>query len=308
VARQRGFAVVQICNPPDLLFLIALPWKLLGKKIVFDHHDLCPELFADKFGNNKILNAIMRGLEYITFKVADLVISTNDTFRGIALERGGKRPQDVITVYSIPPTAMMHRVEPQKELRAKARCIIGYLGIIGDQDGVDHLVKMVHHLVRNGAFNDCHAVVIGDGPALKSVKELAVALDLSTHITFTGYLSGHELLECLSTFDIGIIPDPPSDYNDKISMNKVFEYSALGIPSVAYPLSETSRLLGKAGVYSTDNNVAGLASACLTLISNAEERRQRGAWAKELADTRFNWASEAKKYVAAYDSLVAQAR
>jgi glycosyltransferase involved in cell wall biosynthesis len=300
VHRERGFDVIQICNPPDLLFLAAAPWKLLGKKVVFDHHDICPELFAAKFGKTIVLRRLMLMLEWATFKVADIVVSTNESFREIAMRRGRKKPSDVVTVYSIPAKAMMRRTQPRPDVRAKASCILGYLGIIGDQDGVDHLVRMLSHLVHEHRCPDVHAVVVGDGPALASVRELASSLEMDRHLTFTGYLSGDELLTYLSSFDIGIVPDPPTEYNDKISMNKIFEYSALGIPSVAYPLAETKRLLGEAAIYSKDDTIPGLADACIQLIRDPDERARRGRHAGELAERKFNWATEASKYAAAY--------
>ena len=195
-------------------------------------------------------------------KSADIVISANDTFRNIAIDRCGKSPHDVITVYSVPDVARVKRVPPSEQLRNGARVVLGYIGIISDQDGVDHLVRMLHHLVVDHRCREIGAVIVGDGPALPEVRQLARDLQLQEYITFTGYLRGNDLLAALSTFDIGIIPDPVNEYNDKISMNKVFEYSALGVPTVAYDLSETRRLLGATARYA-DATPAGLARACL---------------------------------------------
>jgi glycosyltransferase involved in cell wall biosynthesis len=312
IARHRGFDVIQVCNPPDILFLNTLPYRLLGKRVVFDHHDVCPELFAAKFKGDGLLHrtlqALLRTAEKLTMQCADLVIAANETYRELAIHRGGKSPDDVVTVYSPPDRSRMRRVEPNAALRGKSRLVLGYLGIIGDQDGVDHLVRMVGHLIRDHGHDDISAVVVGDGPALASVRELARNLELSDRITFTGYLRGDELLAALSTFDIGIIPDPVNPYNDKISMNKVFEYSALGIPSVAYPLFETRRLLENIGAFSEDDTPQGLTRACLTLIEDDKARLKLGRAAKTLADKRFDWAREREKYVAAYRRLVPAAK
>ncbi len=312
VHRRRGFDVIQACNPPDLIFLVALPFKLMGRKFVFDHHDLCPELFDAKFGREgflpRLLHRALLLAERLTFMSANLVVSANETYRQIALERGGKTPDSVVTVYSVPDKARIRRVEPNPALRAEAAVILGYVGIIADQDGVDHLVRSVHHLVQDHGRTDVAAVVVGDGPALASVKQLAAELGVADRITFTGYLRGEALLAALSTFDIGIIPDPYNAYNDKISMNKVFEYSALGIPSVSYDLSETRRLLGDAGRYATSRDPAGLAAACLPLVDDEALRLAAGRKAKALADERFDWSMEAAKYVAAYARLHAGRR
>ncbi len=300
VWRERGFDVIQACNPPDLIFLVAWPFKLIGKRFIFDHHDVNPELFEAKFGRRGLMHRLLLRFERLTFRSADLVVSANDTFRDIAIRRGGKRPEDVVTVYSIPDRSRMHRVEPDPARRGGRKFVLGYLGIIGDQDGVDHFVDAVDHLVRREGATDFRAVVVGDGPALASVRERATALELDDVIEFTGYLSGDDLLRTVSAFDIGVIPDPVNEYNDKISMNKVFEYSALGIPSVAYPLSETRRLLGKAGVYAAGREPGDLAGACLQVMTNEPLRRDCAAAAAHLAATAFNWEREARKYVDAF--------
>ena len=303
IAAGPGFDVIQVCNPPDVLFLNALPYKLFGKRLVFDLHDLCPELLEAKFGRRRLLRSLLLGAEKLTIKAADLVVCANDTYREIAIGRGGKRPEDVVAVYSVPRSGFIRRVEPDQTLRRGARLVLGYVGIVADQDGVDHLVQMMRHLVKDLGRNDVRAVVVGDGPARQSVSDLAGRLGLSDCVTFTGYLSGDELMAALSAFDIGIIPDPVNPYNDKISMNKVFEYSALGVPSVAYPLSETRRLLGSTARYADDPTPQGLARACLPLIDDDATRLACGREARALADERFNWARERDKYVAAYARL-----
>lgn len=303
VWRERGFTVIQACNPPDLIFLVVLPFKLMGKRFVFDHHDVCPELFEAKFGRKGIVHRVLLWAERLTFMTADMVISANDTYRDLAITRGGQNPKDVVTVYSIPDKSRIYRLPPDPSLRRTEKFVLGYVGVIGDQDGVDHLVMVLDHLIRDHGLRDFHAVVVGDGPALASARDLAASRGLSDYVTFTGYLNGKDLLRQLNTFDIGIIPDPVNAYNDKISMNKVFEYSALGIPSVAYPLSETRRLLGGAGVYAEGETPAELASACARLIQDEALRTRCADEAARLAQHAFSWTREAGKYVAAYERL-----
>jgi len=303
VLRREGFDLIQACNPPDLIFLVAAPYRMLGKRFVFDHHDVTPELFTAKFGQKGVLHALLRMMEWLTFKSADVVISANETFRQIAIGRGGKQPNDVITVYSIPDKSRLQRVEPDARLRNGKASVLGYVGIVGDQDGLDHLVRAVYLLRTKHQFTDFQAIVVGDGPALQSAKALAQELGVEESITFTGYLSGEQLLRHLSSFDIGVMPDPVNEYNDKISMNKVFEYCALGIPSVAYPLAETRHLLGDAGVFSRTTEPAGLAEACLTLLRDKSLRKRTSAHAKRLSDTKFSWDRERSKYVAAFERL-----
>jgi glycosyltransferase involved in cell wall biosynthesis len=287
------------------MFLVAWPWKLLGKKFVFDHHDVCPELMEAKFGNKRLLQTLLLLAEKLTFKAADLVISANESFRELAILRGRKSPKDVVAVYSIPDKrffANVNIVSPMHSgarLRNGRKMVIGYVGVIGSQDGVDNVVRMVKELVQRFSLDDFTCVIVGDGPALSSVKSLATELKVTQFITFTGYLSGTEFIEILSEFDIGVIPDPINAYNDKISMNKVFEYSAMGIPIVAFNLSETRRLLKDAALFATRGDASGLAEEVARLIRDPELRHALGRRAKMLADREFIWEAEAQKYVAA---------
>ncbi|GGH17284.1 glycosyltransferase WbuB [Alsobacter metallidurans] len=304
VARKTGFDVIQACNPPDLIFLVAWPFKLFSKRFVFDHHDVSPELFAAKYGKKGFLHRLLLVAERLTFATADLVISANDTYRDIAIKRGGKDPNDVVTVYSVPDRDRLRRVEPDPAVRSQAQTILGYVGIIGDQDGVDHLVRAAHLLKTQHGVTGFKTVIVGDGPALPGIRKLAEELDVGDVVSFTGYLSGNALLAHLSAFDIGVIPDPVNEYNDKISMNKVFEYSALGIPIVSYDLTETRRLLGDAGNYAATPDPAGLAEAIFGLIEAPPLRAAKAAQAKSLADASFSWERESAKYVAAFNRLV----
>lgn len=304
------FDIIQACNPPDLLFLTAWPWKLLGKKFVFDHHDVCPELMEAKFGKQRFLQPLLFLAEKLTFKAADLVISANESFRQVAISRGGKSPDDVVPVYSIPDKRFFKNVDPRSstsigtEIRNGRKIVIGYVGIIGDQDGVDNMVRMTSELLKTFSIDDFTCAIVGDGPALSSVKSLAIELGVSEHVTFTGYLSGKQLIEVISEFDIGVIPDPINPYNDKISMNKVFEYSAMGLPIVAFNLSETKRLLKDAALIATSGDARGLAEQVARLIRDQDLRHHLGQKAKDLADREFVWETEAKRYVAAMTALL----
>jgi glycosyltransferase involved in cell wall biosynthesis len=189
----------------------------------------------------------------------------------------------------VPDRARIRRVKSDISIRNGRRFVLGYLGIVNNQDGVDHMVRAVEHLVRRDGFTDFQAVIVGDGPALPAVQALTSSLGLDDHITLTGYLSGEALLQHISAFDVGMIPDPVNDYNDKISMNKVFEYSALGIPSVAYPLTETRRLLGGAGLYAASPDPSGLAAACLRLFHDDALREKCANAAARLGREAFDW-------------------
>jgi glycosyltransferase involved in cell wall biosynthesis len=303
IKATKGFSVIQACNPPDLIFLVAAPFKLLGVKFVFDQHDINPELFSVKFGRKGLLHKALTLCERLTYAVADQVITANQAFRAIAMGRGGQPESKIETVYSIPSSSRIHRIAPDRRARGNSDFVLGYCGIIGNQDGVDHMVRTVDSLVHDHHLENFKAVVVGDGPALESVKTLASQLSLDPFITFTGYLSGDALLGQLSDFDIGLIPDPVNESNDLMSMNKVFEYSALGIPTASYPLTETRTLLGDAAVYAETPDPTGLANACAKLMGDAALRAACALKATRLAAEKFRWENEAGKYVSAFERL-----
>ena len=304
VHRERGFSIIQACNPPDLIFLPALPFKLMGKRFIFDQHDVAPELFMVKFGAKGVLHRALMFFERMSYAMADHVITANATFKDIAVGRGGKAHSLVEVVYGVPDRKRIHRVAPEPGLHGGRKFLLGYLGIINEQDGVDHLVRAVEHLVKVKGFHDFRAIVVGSGPALEKVRALARSLEVEDFLSFPGYLSGEALLAHISAFDIGIIPDPLNEANDLMSMNKVFEYCALGIPTASYPLKETKRLLGEAGVYAPSHDPAGLADACLSLMQDESLRARCAAEAKKRSAEAFLWENEARKYVATYERVL----
>jgi glycosyltransferase involved in cell wall biosynthesis len=301
VHRERGFSIIQACNPPDLIFLAAAPFRLMGKRFIFDQHDVGPELFIVKYGEKGFLYRALIFFERCSYAMADFVITANATFKDIAIRRGGKAPSLIEVVYGVPERKRIHRVAPEPGLNGGRKFVLGYIGIINEQDGVDHLVRAVAELVGPRGFRDFRAVIVGAGPALEAVRALARSLGVEDYLVFTGYLSGERMLAHISAFDIGIIPDPFNEANDVMSMNKVFEYCALGIPTASYPLTETKRLLGEAGVYAPTLDPAGLADACLRLMQDEPLRSRCAAEAARLSAETFVWENEARKYVETYE-------
>lgn len=300
VRRERGFSIIQACNPPDIIFLVVAPFKLFGKRFIYDQHDVAPELFVVKFRTKRLLYRALLFFERCSYAAADFVITANATFKDMAVSRGHKDPLKVEVVYGVPERNRFRRVDAEHQLRQGKSFVIGYIGIINEQDGVDQFVKAVAAIIRDG-FRDFRAVVVGSGPALEEVRRLADSLNLSEFIVFTGYLSGEMLLSHVSAFDIGVIPDPHNEANDLMSMNKVFEYCALGIPIACYPLTETKRLLGQAASYAPTLDPEGLAEACLRLMLDGPLRSRCASEATRLSAERFSWEQEAKKYVDAFE-------
>jgi glycosyltransferase involved in cell wall biosynthesis len=297
-----GFDVIQACNPPDTIFLIAGFFKaVLGTRFIFDHHDINPELYEAKFGKRGIFHRLLLTFERWTFRTADVAIATNDTFKRIAVERGGMHRDRVFVVRSIPDVSRFRRREPNAHLRNGRRHVVGYVGIMGNQDGVDLLVDAMDHLVNGCGRRDIQCVIVGSGTALDGLKAQARGKGLDAYVTFTGFMSGEPLLRALSTFDIGVIPDPKNCYNDKISMNKHFEYMSLGIPFVSYDLDEGRKISGDTAVYAENNCPLSLADRMATLIDDRDQRTRLAEQGKARASTLLRWETERANLLAAYD-------
>jgi glycosyltransferase involved in cell wall biosynthesis len=300
-----GFDVVQACNPPDLMFLVAGFWKyLFGKPFVFDHHDINPELYEAKFGRRGFFHKLLLALERATFRTADATIATNETFREIAVRRGGMDRDRVFIVRSIPDLSRFRRMEPNTALRNGRKHLVGYVGIMGAQDGVDLLIGAMNELVHGRGRRDVQCAIVGSGTELDNLKQMVSDLALDDYVTFTGFQSGPALMASFSAFDIGVIPDPKNVYNDKISMNKHFEYMTLGIPFVQYDLVEGRKIADDASLYAADNCPVDLASNMERLIDDLELRELLAARGKERARRLLRWETERSRLLAAYETAL----
>ena len=239
IARRLGhFDVVHICNPPDLLFMVALPLKLRGARVIFDQHDLVPELYLSRFGGGKdLLYHGVVALERLTYRVADVVIATNGSYRRAALERGRKAPEQVFVVRSAPDLSRFKDGVPDPALKKGKKHLLCYLGVMGPQDGVDYALHALAAL-RDIRPDDWHAAFVGSGDCFEEMRELASRLGLDSHVTFTGRIPDEELLSYLATADVALSPDPHNPLNDVSTMNKVMEYMAVGLPIVSFDLRE----------------------------------------------------------------------
>lgn len=304
---RHGFDVIQACNPPDLIFAVALPFKLFGVKFIFDHHDINPELYEVKFRRKGFFHRALSLFERLTFRVADAVMSTTESFKRIAIERGRVAPERVFVVRSVPDLTRFRRMNPLLELRKKRACVAGYVGIMGEQDGVENFVRAIATLVNAGQ-TEIQAVIVGSGTDLDRLRTLATQLRMDEYITFTGYLSGITLLRAMSTFDVGVIPDPKDVYNDKIAMNKVFEYMTLGIPFAMYDLAESGALAADAALKVAGTTPEDLAAAILRLVNEPELRARMAEAGMARSRDLLNWEREAEHLLAAYRSVLSAKR
>jgi glycosyltransferase involved in cell wall biosynthesis len=309
VFRRQGFDIIHACNPPDLIFLVALVYKVLfGKRFLFDQHDLNPELYEVKFHKKDLLYKILLRLERWTFRCADASIATNEALKRQAIARGLMQPDRVWVVKSYPDLARFHRVEPNPSLKRGFAYLVGYMGIMAEQDGVDLLIRAMAHIVKKSMRKDVGCLVIGTGPQYDRLVGLSIDLGIESFVKFTGYLSGNELLSTLSACDIGVIPDPPNVCNDKLSMNKVFEYMALGLPFVQFDLMQARSEAGEAAVVVEKVSPEALGEALLALLANEPLRQRMGAYGRKRAQHEFQWEKEKRSLLNAYEFLLGKNR
>lgn len=303
VRRERGFDVIHGCNPPDLVFLLALRYRLSGVRYLFDHHDVCPELFEAKFGKKGLLYRVMLLWERLTFACASVSIATNESFRQIAIRRGKMDPADVFVVRSAPQVEKFQIRPPVPELKKGASTLMGYVGVIGQQEGMDLLVAAADHLINQIGHRDVHFAIVGFGPHLEEVKRDVRAHGLESHFTFTGPLYGEDLLAVLNTADIGVSPDPKNAMNDISTMNKVMEYMTLEKPLVQFDLTEGRTSADAAALYARANDPVDFARKLAELIENPELRREMGRIGRERVMGWLSWDHSQPKLLAAYDRI-----
>lgn len=308
VRREQGFDVIQACNPPDLMFLVAAVHKLLFRtRFIFDHHDLSPELFEAKFGRGGLFRGLtlrlLRLAERATFALADASVATNETFKRLAVARGGMDPARVRVVKSYPRIERFRRTAPDPRLAADPRLKVGWIGIMGSQDGVDLLVRAMA-VLRDRGRDDVACVIVGDGPERAALVALAAELGVADRVEFPGYLSGEELLGTLSALHLGVIPDPKDDFNDKLSMNKVFEYMMLRLPFVMFDLAQARSEARDAALVARDGTPEALADAMVELLDDPDRRDRMGRWGRATAEREFLWDREKAALLAAYDSVL----
>ena len=298
--------VVQICNPPDFLFMPALLGKIFGgAKVVFDHHDLTPELLVQKTGNHGALLSFARWAERRTFATADRVISTNESFADHALQSGRAR-ENVNVVYSTPDLEKLLPGERRDDLRLDASTVLLWVGLIGSQDGLDLLIKAMARLQTMPAGEGVRLLVVGDGPERAAMEDLATSLGLAGVITFTGFLSGNELADAFASADIGIGSDPKNEFNDRLAMNKVFEYMAYRLPIVMFELAECKKIAGDAAFYAVNNDPSALAARVSNLIQLPSKQKEMGELGRRRLEDVYSWAIQKERYLDVYRSLLEQ--
>jgi len=297
---KRGVDVIQGCNPPDLVFLVALPFKLMGKKYIFDHHDINPELYEAKFNKRGPFWKLMNFLEKLTFMTADVSIATNHSYRAIAIERGGMAPEDVFVVRSGPDLSRLKLVPAQHSWKNGKRYLVGYVGVMGDQEGIDLLIEAVDIIVHERGRTDIRFCLVGGGPSLAKLRRLVAQRSLDDYIHFTGRAPDEDLFEVLSTMDIGVNPDRVNAMNDKSTMNKVMEYMAVGKPMVQFDVTEGRYSAQEASLYAKPNDPVDFADKILELIDDEKRRCVMGEYGRRRVIEDLNWVHQVTPLIEAY--------
>jgi glycosyltransferase involved in cell wall biosynthesis len=305
VRRRHGFDVLQACNPPDTYFALAALVKPFGVRFVFDQHDLCPEVYLSRFDRpSPWLTRALLALERLTYRTADAVISTNESYRRVALSRGRVRPDRVTVVRTGPDENRMRRGRSDPALRRGRRHLVAYVGVMGPQDGVEVLVEAVDHLVHGLSRTDTWFAIMGSGDCWAELKDLVARRGLTDHVHMPGRVSDEELFATLSTADVGVCPDLPGPLNDVSTMNKTMEYMAFEVPVLAFDLPETRVSAGEAAEYVAEATPAALAKALSDLLDRPADRERMGRAGRRRVEDELAWRHQSPRYVEVFDRLV----
>lgn len=306
---RQPFDVLQICNPPDIFWPLALRYRLRGVPFVFDHHDLCPELYESRFRHGpRALYWGLRAMEWCTLRSANHVISTNNSYRDVATGRGGKPLDQVSVVRTGPDPDVLRPVPPRAELRRGRPYLVAYLGVMGPQDGVDLAVRAAHHIVEGLGRKDISFTFMGAGDSLPALVALRDQLGLGDFVEFTGRVPDSTVAAVLSTADVALSPDPKNPLNDLSTMNKTMEYMAFSLPVVAFDLRETRVSAGDAALYARPNDVTEFAQLVVELVDDERRRCRMGAGGRDRITEALAWKHQRRTYLTVFDTLTRRAR
>ena len=304
VAIRPGFDIIHAHNPPDMFVVIGAFYRLFGKRFVFDHHDLAPEMYRARFPEGPgIVHRLLVLFERLTFRLSDLVISTNESYRRVAVERGGVPPERVAVVRNGPDLRRVNLVEPDPELRGRAEFILAYVGVMGVQDGIDYLLRALQHLRDELGRDNFFCVLMGKGDARLGLQDLAGSLGLDDHVWFAGHLPLNDLLPYLSAADICLDPDPSDGYNDHSTMIKMMEYMALSKPIVAFDLPEHRVTAGEAALYAIPNDELDYSRKIARLMDDPDLRARMGRVGRTRVEERLAWSHQELRLLEAYERL-----
>jgi glycosyltransferase involved in cell wall biosynthesis len=305
---KHGFDVIHACNPPDLIFLVALPFKLLGKKFIFDHHDINPELYEAKFGRRDMFWRLLIALERLTFKLADASIATNNSYREIAMSRNSMAHEKVFVVRSGPDLTLLNPVAPNPAWKNGRRFLVGYVGVMGEQEGIDLLLEAALHIVRSLGREDIQFCLVGNGPSYAKIKVAAAQMQLQDYVTFLGRLPDKEMFEVLCTSDVCVNCDRVNQMNNLSTMNKILEYMAMARPIVQFDMKEGRLSAGAASLYARANDPVDFATKIIDLLGDENVRLVMGQIGRARIESELSWQRQSFRLVEAYSYVFSESR
>lgn len=307
IYKERGFHVIHGCNPPDDIYMVAQRFKKYGVDYVFDHHDICPELYEAKFGKKTgLFYKSQLWLEKNTYKHCIFAFVTNESYKKIAIERGGMKPEDVFVLRSGPKLERLRIVPPKPEIKRGRKYMVGYLGVIGQQEGIEYLLKAASYIKNELKRDDVFWGIVGGGPHLEQLKKISHEMGLDDIVEFTGRVSDEKLLDYLNTADVCVNSDEYNAMNDKSTMNKILEYMALGKPIVQFDLTEGRYSAQKASLYAEPNNAEDMANKVIELLENPEKRKEMGEFGRNRVINELSWEHTSKALLEGYDRYFKQ--
>jgi glycosyltransferase involved in cell wall biosynthesis len=302
---KDGFDVIQSANPPDFFFIIGGFFKMFGKKFIFDHHDLMPEICDSRWNGWKHKVAYLPSVwaEKQTFKTADWVIATNESYRQIAIRRGGVKPEKVVVVRSGPEIDKFKPVPVNDSWRNGKEYLVGYLGVMGPNDGMEYLLETINFIVHSLNRTDIHFILIGSGDLQPKLKKICTRFGLDDFVKFTGRLPDQQVKEILSTADLAVAPDPRDPLNDVSTMNKIIEYMALEKALVCFDLREAKVSAGDAAVYAKPNDAQDFALKVIELLEQPEKRKVMASYGRKRFLDSLAWDHQKKHLLRLYQEL-----
>jgi glycosyltransferase involved in cell wall biosynthesis len=307
LAIKEGFDAVHLHNPPNTLFIIGLFYRMFGKKFVFDHHDLEPELYLSRYGiETSFIYKVLLLEEKLCLKSANIVIATNESYKEIEIKRGNLKQGKIFVVRNGPDLQTFRPVDSDKELQNMGKKILVYIGVMGPQDGVDHLLRSLGEIVYSMGRTDLYSVIVGRGDAVEDLKVLRDELQLRDYVRFTGRIPIEDLLRYLTTADICLDPNPSNPLNDSSTWIKVMEYMALAKPIVSFDLKETRYSAQEAAIYVPPNDEKEYAKAIVKLMDDPHQRVKMGAFGQKRVKEELAWQHVSKNLLLAYESLLSK--
>lgn len=302
IYKKHGFHVIHGCNPPDDIYMVARMFRGKGVDYVFDHHDICPELYEAKFGKKSgLFYKSQLWLERNTYRHCTFAFVTNESYRRIAIERGGMAPDKVHVLRSGPRLERLVIRPPKPEIKRGRRFMIGYLGVIGQQEGIQYMLQAAKHIRDNMGRDDIFWGIVGGGPHLDELRRLCTSMGLDDIVEFTGRVDDNKMLDYLNTADICVNSDEYNEMNDKSTMNKVLEYMALGKPIVQFDLTEGRYSAQGASLYARPNDAVDMAEKVVSLLDDPDRRAEMSRIGRDRIVNHLSWDHTSRALLDAYD-------